>query len=89
LCVKNSSTVFLSFLKLAGNHIEELKTVWEEMASDKDFVPLATIIGRSDIEKKDGIVLDKALNLMVDKCEIKKTEKQKGLRILAEKYLND
>lgn len=86
LNIKNPSTTFLTMIKLAKENIDKLK----ELAfnnKDIDNVPLISILGRSDVNKEDAIVIDKALNKMIDKGEIKKIEKEKGLAILAKNYL--
>lgn len=86
LNVKNPSTTFLAMIRLAKENIDKLK----ELAfnnEDVDNIPLFTILGRSDINKEDAIIIDKALNRMISKGEIKKSEKEKGLTILAKMYL--
>lgn len=88
LNMKNPSTTFLAMIKLAKENIDKLK----ELAfnnKDIDNVPLTSILGRSDIKKEDAIVIDKALNRMIDKGEIKNFEKEKGLAILAKLYLEN
>lgn len=87
LNIKNSSTTFLAIVRLAKENIDMLK----ELAfnnKDIDNVPLSSILRRSDINKEDAIVIDKALNKMIDKGEIKNSEKEKGLTLLARLYLN-
>lgn len=54
---------------------------------DKEYVPISTIIGRSDIKAKDARIVNKAIDDMIAKSIIKKTEKERGLAILAESYL--
>lgn len=88
LNIKNSSTTFLTMIKLAKMNLDKLK----ELAYNKkdiDNIPLFSILGRSDINKEDAIVIDKALNRMIDKGEIKKFEKEKGLGLLAKNYLKE
>ena len=75
-------------IKLAKMNLDKLK----ELAYNKkdiDNIPLFSILGRSDINKEDAIVIDKALNRMIDKGEIKKFEKEKGLGLLAKNYLKE
>ena len=86
LNIKNPSTTFLAMIRLAKENISKLK----ELAfnnDDIDNVPLSVILERSDIDKEDARIMDKALNRMISKGEIKKTEKEKGLAILAKRYL--
>lgn len=88
LNIKNPSTTFLSMIKLAKENIDKLK---ELAFNNKGIynIPLFSILGRSDINKEDAIIIDKALNKMIDKGEIKKFEKEKGLGILAKNYLKE
>lgn len=86
LNIKNPSTTFLAMTRLAKENIDRLK----ELAFNNkqiDNIPLSAIIGRSDINKDDAKLLDKALNEMLSKGKIKKVEKEKGLAILAKEYL--
>lgn len=85
--IKNTAVGFMAMLEIVKNHMEELKDVWIDDAKDKEYVPLSTIIGRSDIKAKNGRILDKAVQLLIDKGEIKKVDKEDALVILAEKYL--
>ena len=86
LNIKNPSTTFLAMIRLAKENMDKLK----ELAfnnDDIDNVPLSVILGRSDINKEDAKIIDKALIRMISKGEIKKSEKEKGLAILAKLYL--
>ena len=85
--VKNTAVGFMAMLEIVKNHMEELKEVWIDDAKDKEYVPISTIIGRSDIKAGQGRVLDKAVQLLIDKGEIKKVDKEDALVVLAEKYL--
>ena len=85
--IKNTAVGFMAMLEIVKNHMEELKSIWIDDAKDKEYVPISTIIGRSDIKAKDGRVFDKAVQLLLDKGEIKKTDKEDALIVLAEKYL--
>lgn len=88
LNIKNLSTTFLAMIKLAKENIDNLK----ELAfknKDIDNVPLTSILGRSDVYKDDALVIDKALNRMINKGKIKNFEKEKGLAILAKLYLEN
>lgn len=88
LNIKNPSTTFLAMIKLAKENVDKLK---ELSFDNKDInnVPLSSILPRSDINKEDAIVIDKALNRMIDRGEIKKIEKEKGLALLANYYLKE
>lgn len=85
--IKNTAVGFMAMLEIVKNHMEELKEVWIDDAKDKEYVPISTIIGRSDVKAGQGRVLDKAVQLLIDKGEIKKTDKEDALFVLAEKYL--
>lgn len=85
--IKNTAVGFMAMLEIVKNHMEELKEVWIDDAKDKEYVPISTIIGRSDIKAKNGRILDKAVQLLIDKREIKKADKEDALVVLAEKYL--
>lgn len=89
MVVKNTAMTFMCMLRLARKNIEQLKEIWMTEAKPKDAVPLSTIIGRSDIKAKDGLELDKALTLLVDRGIIKKGEKELGLVKLAQYYLEN
>lgn len=86
LNIKNPSTTFLTMIRLAKENIDKLK----ELAlnnEDIDYIPLSAILGRSDINKDDAMIIDKALNKLISKGEIKKNNKEKGLAVLANLYL--
>ena len=85
--IKNTAVGFIAMLEIVKRHMEELKTVWIEDAKDKEYVPLSTIIGRSDIKAKYGRLLDKVVEKMIAKGEIKKTSKEDAIKVLAEMYL--
>lgn len=86
--IKNTAVGFIAMLEIVKRHMEELKTVWIEDAKDKEYVPLSTIIGRSDIKAKYGRLLDKVVEKMIAKGEIKKTSKEDAIKVLAEMYLS-
>lgn len=86
LNTKNPSTTFLAMIRLAKENIDKLK----ELAfnnEDVNSIPLFAILGRSDVSKEDAVIIDKALNRMISKGEIKKSEKEKALTIFAKLYL--
>lgn len=85
--VKNTATVILAILGLVENHLEELKDIWVEEAEDKQWVPLSTIFTRTKVMAKDGRIINKAVDKMISRGEIKKSEKHKAIVKLAEMYL--
>lgn len=88
LNIKNPSTTFLAILELAKQNINNLKKLSFDN-NDIGYVPISSVLERSDINKEYAITIDKALNKMVDKKMISKNEKEKGLFILAQDYLNN
>lgn len=86
LNIKNPSTTFLAMIKLAKENLNNLKEL-SFNSNDVNNIPMYVITGRSDIAKEDAEIIDKALNRMVSKGEIKKSEKIKGFTILAKQYL--
>lgn len=85
LNIKNPSTTFLAMIRLVKENMDKLKEI--AFNNDNiDNVPLSVILGRSDIDKAYAKIIDKALNRMISKGEIKKSEKEKGLLILAKNY---
>lgn len=88
LCVKNPATVFLSIIELAQRHLDELKNIWIEKSNENDYVPISTIIGRSDVKKEYAIKFDKVVQLLLDKKIIKKNERDKVLAVLSDYYIN-
>lgn len=86
--IKNTAVVFMSMLEIIKNHIGDLKTVWLNEGRDKQYVPISTILGRSDMKVQDARVLNKAIDLLVSQKKIKKGEKEKGLVYLASYFLD-
>lgn len=68
---------------------KDLKSYWIDDAKDKEYVPLSTVIGRSDVTAKDGRVINKAIDKLVSKGVIKSKERDKALAYLAEEYLKN
>ena len=87
LRIRNTAVGFMAMLEIVKKHMSELKEVWIEDAKDKEYVPISTIIGRSDIKAKNGRILDKAIERLIAKGEIKKSDKEDALAVLAKKYL--
>ncbi len=88
LNIKNPSTTFLAIIKLAKANLEKLNELTFDN-NGKDNIPLLLILGRSDINKDDALIISKALDKMISKGEIKKIEKEKGLVLLAKNYLRE
>lgn len=86
--IKNTATVLMSMLDLVEKHIGELREKWEREADGKQWIPINTLTGSSKIRASDGRKVEKAVQLLFDKGEIKKNERYKAFGILAEKYLN-
>ena len=89
MLVKNTALIFMCIIELARKNIEQLKEAWILEAKPKDMVTLSTILGRSDIKASDGIELDKALKLLIDRKIIKKSDKVGGIVKLAKYYLEN
>lgn len=89
MIVKNTALTFMCMLRLAQHNIEQLKETWMVEAKPKDMVPLASILGRSDIKASEGIELNKALELLADKGVIKRKDKVSGILKLAQYYLDN
>lgn len=87
--VKNTALTFMCMLRLARANMEQLSQTWMVEAKPKDVVPLSSIIGRSDIDAQSGIELKKAIDLMVDRGEIKSKNKEQGLVKMAQFYLEN
>lgn len=87
--IKNTATVLMYMLELVNNHLDELKDMWISEASDKQWIPLSTIIGRTKVRASDGRIIEKAVKRMIDKQELKKNERYKAIRMLAEMYLDE
>lgn len=85
--IRNTAVAFMAMLEIVQNHMEELKDCWIDDAKDKEYVPISTIIGRSSIKASEGRVVDKAVERLLSKGEIKKDSKESALAILAQKYL--
>lgn len=86
--IKNTAVAFMTMLEIVNNHIEELKDCWIDDAKDKEYIPISTIIGRSSIKAGDGRLVNKAVERLLSKGEIKKDSKDEAIKVLAEKYLD-
>lgn len=73
-------------VKLAKKNLNKLKELAFEN-NNVNYIPHSVVLGRSDISKNDAVIIDNELNKMIDKGEIKKSEKEKGVALLAELYL--
>lgn len=86
--IKNTATTLMAMLDLVERHIGDLRENWMQEADGKQWVPINTMTGSSKIRANDGRKVEKAVQLLVDRGEIKKNERYKVFGILAEKYLN-
>lgn len=87
--IKNTAVTIMAMVSIVNNHLEDLKSYWIDNAKDKEYVPLSTVIGRSDVTAKDGRVINKAIDKLVSKGVIKSKERDKALAYLAEEYLKN
>lgn len=87
--IKNTAVTIMAMLSIVNNHLEDLKSYWIDDAKDKEYVPLSTVIGRSDVTAKDGRVINKAIDKLISKGVIKSKERDKALAYLAEEYLKN
>lgn len=87
--IKNTAVTIMAMISIVNNHLEDLKSYWIDDAKDKEYVPLSTVIGRSDVTAKDGRVINKAIDKLVSKGVIKSKERDKALAYLAEEYLKN
>lgn len=87
--IKNTAVTIMAMISIVNNHLDDLKSYWIDDAKDKEYVPLSTVIGRSDVTAKDGRVINKAIDKLVSKGVIKSKERDKALAYLAEEYLKN
>lgn len=87
--IKNTAVTIMAMISIVNNHLEDLKSYWIDDAKDKEYVPLSTVIGRSDVTAKDGRVINKAIDKLVSKGVIKSKERDRALAYLAEEYLKN
>lgn len=87
--IKNTAVVIMAMLSIVNNHLEELKSYWIDDAKDKEYVPISTIIGRSDVAAKDGRVINKAVDKLISQGKVKGKEKEKALSFLSQFYLEN
>lgn len=87
--IKNTAVTIMAMVSIVNNHLEDLKSYWIDDAKDKEYVPLSTVIGRSDVTAKDGRVINKAIDKLVSKGVIKSKERDKALAYLADEYLKN
>ena len=87
LGIKNTATTLLAMLDVIDNHMEDLKEAWIEEAPDKAWVPISTLVNRTKIKAVDGRIVEKAIQKMVDRGDIKKSEKDHAFAVMAEAYL--
>lgn len=87
--IKNTATTLMAMLDLVERHVGDLREEWIKKGNPKQWIPLNTITGSSKIRVSDGMKVEKAVQLLVDKGEIKKGERYKVFGVLAEKYLKE
>jgi len=75
-------------LLIVENHMDEIKDLWYDNVDDKQWVPISSITGRGKVKIQDGRTIDKAIERLISKGEVKKADKEKGLSLLAQKYLD-
>lgn len=85
--IRNTATVFKAMLDIVEKHKDELKDYWIDTAKEKDYVPISTLTGRTTIKASEGRVVDKAIEYLISKGEVKKDSKESALAVLAQKYL--
>lgn len=85
--VKNTATVFLCMLEIVNRHLDEVKDMWIDRANPKEYVPISSLVGRRDMLSDDARMVNKAIERLISTGEVKKTDKEKALAVLAEKYL--
>lgn len=88
LGIKNTATALLAMLSVVEKHMDELKEVWIEEADDKDWVPTSTLFNRTKVRAADGRIIEKALQRMIDRGDVKKSERHKALAIMAQCYID-
>lgn len=86
--IKNAATAILAMLLIVENHMDEIKDLWYDNVDDKQWVPISSITGRGKVKIQDGRTIDKAIERLISKGEVKKADKEKGLSLLAQKYLD-
>lgn len=88
LGIKNTATALLAMLSVVEKHMDELKEVWIEEADDKDWVPTSTLFNRTKVRAADGRIIENALQRMIDRGDVKKSERHKALAIMAQCYID-
>lgn len=86
--IKNVATCFSAMVEIVERHLDELKGEWIENADDKDWVPTSTLFNRTKVRASDGRIIEKALQRMIDKGDVKKSERHKALAIMAQCYID-
>lgn len=85
--VKNVATAVDLMLKLLSRNMDQLSEGWYDTATDKQWVPIESVIGRNKIPAGTAKILKKALDKMVGSQKISSKELWKGLEAMAEKYV--
>lgn len=89
--VKNVATTFIIMLDILTKHWEDLSKGWQnettgELKHNK-WVPISSVVNTHKFPTQTAAIVKKAVDKMMSKGEIEKTEKWKALEILAEDYL--
>lgn len=87
--VKNTSLSFMTMMRLAASHIDDVKEVWMNHARPKDFVPIASILGRTDMPSDEAKKFDKVVEKMISRREIEKSKKYNAISVLCDMYLEN
>lgn len=85
--VKNVATAFDLILKMFERNIGQLAEVWEEDTKDNTWVPIETVIGRSNIPVSSAKIIKKAIDRMIGKGDITSKNMWQALEYLAADYL--
>ena len=88
-CVKNVAVTFDLILKLAERNLTQLQEGYEHLETNRQYVPISTVIGRRKIPATAAKIISKAIAKIQGKKDIKAEERWRALEILAEKYLGD
>lgn len=85
--IRNTAIVFKAMLDIIDKHKDELRDYWIDDEVRKDYIPTSQIIGRDTINVQDARIISKAIDKMITKGDVNKKEREKGLVLLAQQYL--
>jgi len=83
--VKNVATALDIILSVFERHQEDLSEGWEE-GKKGNYVPIASVIGQSKIPADIAKKLNKAVERLVSKGEVKGTERYRALGVILDSY---